>query len=739
MKVRMKRKHLLYGIISFFLISLIVLFIVVPSLKEYKVERMVANGEPNATNAIVELIDNANSTSRKIRLIEKFVLASMSDFEHEFYMGPTMVISSSSPGLKINDEESERLLLYYLDNSSPTNNWNYEIALDKFASLIYDKKGADAAISFVKQKNEELFPGGYDVYSEPWVLKLPEVYIKQGEYKKAKDELLAIQEYEKERMSHEDYRYQPSWQWMNYMIRTLAQEGELEEAEELIASWVKGEKEQRQEYGVQDEVEADDWVHSNVMDWKKILADMGTTVQGEKGMINGSIKREDGTPLQGVYVYLHGAGRTTYHQSTPFLDQHAVTDDSGEFVLENVAAGSYRFGFGLEQYHIDGYSLLNLQEEVITVETGEETEVAIEFTKLIDLFSPVNGEALDKEDLNFKWEPVEGADYYKIYFGVNFDGVGMSFYYGDVEANNLIIGIEEWREMFFTSITVEDDNSYPDLDFYKRFLNSDVELSWSVEAYKDNGSHLSSSHGYRLSKETMGNLPTFSFELEKTKADELFLKGKLKEAYELYKDDYEADNRNVYALAMQTMLTPYVVEGNVESEMYGTALKELALATEEPNVFMNVLAHLRREGKVEDYIQWFHKYEELMKNRNESIDMYEVNRFAKALFQLGEMEEARKWFHYRDKDDLSYYVGDVLAFELYAGTDKNEIIDIVKEYKGNYDVHKNWEAVLEPISYDADMKHFIEVYFNEGWVQAEALLPTISSKHNKAFLRQLIE
>ncbi|UOE93781.1 carboxypeptidase-like regulatory domain-containing protein [Alkalihalobacillus sp. LMS39] len=740
MKVRMKRKHLLYGIISFFIISIMVVVLVVPALKEYKVERMIANGDPNAGQAIIELIDSANTTSRKIRLIEDFVLSSMSRSEHAVYIGPNLTSRIDSPWIEFDSKQRENIMIYYFTHSSPNNNWRYIEALDQYASIISEEKGIDEAIAFVKQKNEELYPNGYDVYSEPWTLKLPELYLKQGDFHKAKEELVAIHEYEKRRVKEKDFKYNPSWQWMTYMLRILAKEGELDEAYDLIDHWVKDEREQRIEYFGENEMEFVEWIDHTVMEWKSIISQASVGNGNEKGVLTGLIKREDGTPMQGVYVYLHDASSQTKHIPVPETDNHAITDDKGEFVFENINTGSYQIGLGLELYHIDGYNLSYDQRQVVFVNPDQEADVTIEFTKIIDLFHPVNGEAIDKEEMNFQWEQVGGADYYHIYLGVKHDGVVMNFFYDDVKTNNVVIGKEEWKERLITSITVEDDTYYPDLDYYKKLISGDVEFSWSVSAYQDDGSHLSSSHGYRLSKETIGNLPTFSFELEKTKADELFLKGKLKGAYELYKADYAADNNNVYALAMQTMLTPHVVDGNVGSEMYGAALKELALTTKEPHTYMNVLDYLRRQEDLDGYKEWFHLYEELLTKKNQSVDMYEANRYAKILFCLGDMDEARKWFHYLDKDTLShYYVGDVLAFELYNGIDKQNVMEIAKTYKENYGEHKDWESLLESITYDADMKHFIEVYFGQGWEQAEELLPTITSKHNKAFLRQIIE
>ncbi|RKJ15401.1 carboxypeptidase regulatory-like domain-containing protein, partial [Butyricicoccus sp. 1XD8-22] len=198
--------------------------------------------------------------------------------------------------------------------------------------------------------------------------------------------------------------------------------------------------------------------------------------------------------------------------------------------------------------------------------------------------------------------------------------------------------------------------------------------------YRANGERLTSSSGYRLDEDTIGNLPFFYLkERNLTKADRLLLSKKLKKALAAYQSNYEKDPDDIHSLRMIIRLIGAESDANAtENEESIPYLQAYAEKTNSTQALFSLIDYYYEKQQWDSFHKWFNTYEAAVGNR---LDEYDQAIYASALMKQGKVKEASERFKQVMELDKSHrFVGSWLAVELYDGKTFEHALTIARDY-----------------------------------------------------------
>ncbi|WP_404432448.1 hypothetical protein [Sutcliffiella horikoshii] len=597
---------------------------------------------------------------------------------------------------KIFPEQRFALIREYLIEDSYS--MEYDVYVGTTLTYWSDPNQAKVKFSFEERLPyllEYVEEGPIDGYMESAARELADYYNNEGEWQKG-DKVLqtAI-----ERGNETYFRSELATKQIDLAVRNGQYELALKYIEEFTAK-----------------VSEEDTYTKAIVDRIKNGLNSGNTVRG-KVLVNSNGE----TPMEGVGVYLRDKNNLNYSIGSEERYQ-SVTNKNGEYVFKNVPSGSYQLGFGFTFEQIDGFALSIPSNPWIEVDDKNVVAQDSYIHPLIEIHQPVNSEEISEDQLQFSWEPVEGAEYYNISVGREIEGGSVSHdLKSGIKSTKLTVPVED---LYFSQggIQFTEDSDWKGIDYSSvlGFADPRGRFFWNVEAYDENGNLITQSHGYRLGADTFGNLPTFYLKnRELSKADKVLLKNKPEEALEMYKRNYAKDPDDLHSLLMISKII------GVEESVVNKSSKELAipyleqLAEKAPNeiLFLDILQYYYENEDWQTYKKWYERFEGI---KGAILNEYIEGNHAMALLKQEKYEEARSQFRLvMEQGHRHEYIGDWIALELLLGEPLDKAVKLAKEHpeQGIYDVRIDWELLIKNLQreeeqFDGYMEELKELL---GW------------------------
>lgn len=696
MRVKMKVKHLVLSTVS--VIVLLVLFIsfLQPQLETWGISRQLASGETE--QAKERIIENIESKSRnRLQLIEKYMISPAPGAHYDIYVSPSGIMG---PGPEAAEryytlEESAPYLLEYLEKG-PAGDTHRKAA--DILSVYYYGEGDYENLSLSLQKAAARYDNNSEHYHE---LKLRNIEqaVNFQEFEAAE---ALIDQYEKEvPESYPDARLQTAMLKARfYMLQDKTEEAlaVLDTAMEDYREHERQLLEEMREYDPDytDEFQEDSYYLTVAEDLKTSIESMDDNAGGAS--IEGRITRSDGQPLANAGVFLKDEPNVMRTSPSPFDEKYGtVTGPDGSYSFHGVAPGSYQVQVGLLLEQVDGWSWPADMYEWVDLEADEAEQYDIELTPLINISGPKDYETLENETITFDWEDYPDAASYTIFLGIEVDG----------GAGSLSVGFME--EIPESQITFEADDLYAKAVGFSfgdeewdsvqpesllAFANVHGSYFWYVHAFDEDGEFIGQSNGYRLKEETMGALPFFRLqEREMTEADNLLMYGKAREALALYKENVAENEDDIHSLRMITRINGLDEKNAEETAEYQKRLYEVA--PDEGNLF-HIIEYYFSAGDWVETAKWFSRYQEEVPEGKQSS--YVKALYGITLTRLGDLEEARDVFReVMEEDRSNEYIGNLLALELYLGTDREKVQEMAWENKERFYETLDWTPLVEDL------------------------------------------
>ncbi|MGI2293800.1 hypothetical protein [Paenibacillus sp. GXUN7292] len=529
-------------------------------------------------------------------------------------------------------------------------------------------------------------------------------------------------------------------------MKNLLRSGKLEEALHVVEQQV-GRKEKAQlwetnNYAIN--------IHGTLLKMRDLM-DRMLEQGGKPAVISGKVTRSDGTPVAGVGVFLRLKENLNHSLMTDEPYQ-TISDADGNYSFYGVLAGSYQLFLGLEYEQADGYTWSTGREVWFDVDDndpkGQIFEQPLVLTPLIELNEPVNKQIITDSIIQFSWEPVAGAAYYNILGHVPIQHGSI----GTIIASNITTNFKQISaDELYDSVSgiSYQDSGQAEPESLLGFLNADALFFWEVQAFDVHGNMLSTSSGYRLQENTMGNLPFFYLkERTLTEADRLLLSGKQDEAIDAYRLAFENNKHDVNSLRMLIKILEskhsLSEEGQVKQEVM-EYLQQLYKLAPTKHVLSKLIDYYYNAADWPAYHNAIKEY--LILSDAGKLNDYQQSIYATALMKQGKLEEAQQQFELAMELDKTHrFVGNYLAVLLYMDSSFESAIQAAEQYPERSTWNdQNWTASIERLQAEAakqateplkqayleEMRQGLELYFKGGdlkkWLNTIKPYPALRS------------
>lgn len=670
-RIVLKVKHLVMILVTIFVFLPFSAVYLMPQLELGIVTYKHRAGKIVGKEVVLELLESKLFDFQKYELIGDYLIAGEWMDEYEIYIGPSMSTSTHAEEKNMFKwEEKEAYVEQYL----------------KFGPIDYNLKNAAVELATVAARNHDetrikevytLAKERLQQVNDPFLqgeleLSFIKLYLQYGDLTKAKEMLAKL-------VLPEDQSYLQA-EKTKYEALSLLLNGQGEEALEKVQTGLEQYEKAWEEEGNEDPIE-----YSVIYeDLKRLESQLvASSGYGNVTTVSGNVSRLDGTPIPLAGVFLREASRVNT-SVRPDEFYQVKTDQNGNFTFHNVIPGDYQIFVGFTTEQIDGYTWPVELDDWLIIDGSEEVTYDITIAPLIEVIEPANETVVTSEEIDFHWEPVERAAYYELGFQIEREGVIRGFILDErIEGNKVTLPIEKIYNMPSVGIFDAEDieNEYFDPVTLLGFENPDGRYSWNVLAYDVEGNLLTRSDGYRLGKDTIGNLPTMYLQhRELTREDELLVDGKLEEALDGYLEIIEKDPTDTHSLRMITRLIGMQAGGDfakVESLQHPYK-KRLAELTDDTYYHFDVLYHYYSKRDWENYQNWLEEH--FNPERFES-NLYMKAIHANALMFQGKYEEAAT-LHKEALKMGGYHssIGELLALEMYLDKDMEEVYALALEY-----------------------------------------------------------
>lgn len=417
---------------------------------------------------------------------------------------------------------------------------------------------------------------------------------------------------------------------------------------------------------------------------------------------SGKLIRADGTPVARAGVFLRGSVDGSFRgDKEPY---HAITDPQGRFEIRHIVPGFYQLELGLDYEQLKGWNWSWNANDWIEIENGAAVERELALQPLIERESPVGGQELTGDTVEFRWSKVKGAAYYELIGMIpNQEGSGSigTVIRDRIPANRLSLPI---GELYATpgSLSWGEDGNWELTDPASRlaYMNPDARFSWDVRAYDAAGRSLASTFSYISDPDDTSESSDFYLKQRKlTKADRLLLDGSLQQAMDAYRGGVEADPNDTESLRMLTRLlyAKYQIAGDESARTELIPLLERLTATgSSPQEAQQLFDLFYEDADWAKYDQYYDLYTKL----NGGSDAYNRSRHAASFLYRENTEKAIQEFENALAEDSGHrFVGLYLAAQLAAQKPAGEVVKLAQKYPElNQDgTPYLWEGLLKKI------------------------------------------
>lgn len=667
MKIRVKIKHLVFGVSGLILFVMMVSMLT-PRIGLLIAEKQIEQGQAEGIAKVIDLIHEESSSNRKWEMIEKYVIVPRAtELAHRFdvFISPGFTSTGGSADQQIRFTEDERLpLLNQYVLGAPAGEYMKYAAIDlaEHYSMNGDVEGAADILETAIQKFGDL-SSGYSPepvlysYQHELVLELASLYDRLDQPDQA-----ALQYERLAKVLSGDWKDIHS-KALLYHSEMLLRRGSPQAAMDVLNRISEG--------------SGGNFANSDISKRaNQLKGRLKRILDGETlSTVSGTLRNREGDPIPfaGVFLRKNNDLNHSLLLSEPY---QMLTDANGRYHFEGVEPGRYQLGIGLNYEQINGRTW--------PVESGDWVEVAPESTRRIDvtlqpliqLTTPVNHDEIRGDMIYFEWEAIPEAAYYKLSVGIEFgSGSMMTAMDNYIEGNSLRVAVQDLYDLR-SGLSYEDPHDWTTVapESVLGYSNPEAPYFWSVDAYKEDGTKLTSSSGYRLNESTMGYLPYFLLKgRELTPEDQLVLERKYDEALAAYSDNVSAHPEDIHSLRMKLRLQQIKDQlskdvDNRSSEETLSTLQEMIERHPAPSYLMDLADYFYNNEDWDSYNPAFDRYSSV---RSESEDhSYIDSLHATALMKQGRLEEAERWFGQVIRQDKSHrFIGNYLAVHmLYSGS-----------------------------------------------------------------------
>ncbi|MCG5103915.1 carboxypeptidase-like regulatory domain-containing protein [Oceanobacillus alkalisoli] len=694
--ITLKVKHLIMIITGVFILLPLASIYLMPQLELGLVKYKHTNGSGLGKDKILELLEDKILPSQKYHLIEEHFLTGEWMDDYAIYVGPSMTtsVAADRDWPLISWEEKQPYIEDYLENG-PLNGYLETAVIELAYEAVREED--DARLQEIYHRAVERLEKSEHSYIIPELkFSFIKLHLQAGNLAEAKTLL--------EHFEVPDHAYAKA-QKEQYEALLLLGNGQLEEAletvqqglEEYIAAWEReGQEDPVEQTGVYEEMKKLE---------NHLLSGIPAHGVAEVRKVSGNMSRQDGTPIKEAGVFLRDAADVN-SSIRPDEWYQTTTDAAGNYEFAGVIPGDYQVFAGFQVEQIDGYFWPVEMNDWVRIDGTENVQYDITLAPLLEVNAPANEAILEEETIDFSWEAVEGAAYYMLDFHIEESEVsyGMSWD-RKVEGNQLSLPVESLYNIYLNVLLdiAETKNDYFNPATMLGFENPEGHYSWNVKAFDKNGNLITQSNGYRLAEETIGNLPTMYLkQRELTAEDELLLAGELEQALDGYRNVLTSNPEDLHSLRMVARLIGIEADGSFSTtqKLQQPYYEQLAGLTADPIYIDQILRFYYEESDWEQFEKWYQKYKRSLK---ETIDPHTKSIHANALLFQGEYEAAADLHMEALQEGSGHHnIGNLLALEIYLGTDLDEVYDLARQYPymeyttGNVGV-VDWSVLISDI------------------------------------------
>ena len=320
----------------------------------------------------------------------------------------------------------------------------------------------------------------------------------------------------------------------------------------------------------------------------------------------------------------------------------AITDINGEYETIGLRSGRYDIRIGIN--HVLLYDKVHLKQNISFLELEEDIEFNYEFVDPLKVVEPIPGTIIDSDTFKVKWEPVEGADYYKIetiaYSNPNEKDSGMvtytikdNFKSEDPKDQGIIFNVDRLRSE--QRIYGYEENGIPTPATILGGFFPDSDYPIIVKAFDIDGNLVGSSQGQRVYFDQMNSI---NIKGKLSKGENLILRRQYEKAIEHYKETLENNPKDIEALKyLSKFNTLGWKEGTIDYIKAVDYGKRYYALNKDSHLLLQTIGNMNNRDKKENK----ELVKEILDNTpEEDKDFYYYNQLGMYYESIGEYGEA---------------------------------------------------------------------------------------------------
>lgn len=743
MKIRLKVKHLVLITASALASVLLMIFVIVPQINLYMTEKRLDKGNADAKEDIIKMMDGNILQSQKWKIIREYMLDDDLFYRFDVYVGPSFSSQSNPDDLNTHFTWSQKLPFIQEYVEKGPINGNLNIAAKNLSTYYEEKDQWKKAEQVLTDASKRLYENSYQYDHQELQLERGKLLLRYDEPQKAEQFLQEMTE----DLNASDNHVKDEIAELH--VETILRQGNLEEAHQEVKDELASFEDQKQTDP--ESYPETNGAYEQLQSLERHLS-IALNQNGEASVgVSGKMVGSNGEPVKNAGVFL----RKEYEVNSSVSEDEpyqTTTDENGHYEIRGVVPGNYQVSLGFTFDQIDGWTWPVEMDDWVDIDGSKDITYNITLNELMDIKKPVNKQKVNDETVHFAWEEVEGAAYYNLNVGMDIDsGSASSGLKTHLKETQLDVPIEELYDQH-TGIMFGDKEESVDPLQLLGFTNPENRFSWSVEAYDSDDNLITSSDGYRLNEETIGNLPFFFLqERELTEADHLLLDKKEEAALSAYMENHEDNPDDLHSLRMISRLIGMKGDGTVEErdELAHPYIKELAKRTESEQYVTELVEYYYDHREWSALDKCFDQYSDLVDGHSNE---YMQGIYANALMQQVKLHDAREAFKKTMKmDDSNRFVGNWLAVDIYLDESFSKALEIAKTNPERPlgDAHRNWEEMITNLKdegsshhsndYFEELKDTLELYFEDNEEKLSEWIETTDNKAMKSFIKALQE
>jgi tetratricopeptide (TPR) repeat protein len=750
LKIRIKIKHLVLVLSSAALLIPLLYFIIIPRFELFAAERQFEKGDLKGKKQIIQVLSNPISDESKWDLIRKYMIQQDNSIRNslDVFVGPgsSQVIGGDQYRHTFSKSEKLPYLLDYIQNGPV--NFDYAQAA-KQASQYYISEGKfNSAVDIIDQALDRVPLDDYQ--NKELKYEKAKLYVDNNQLEQA-EQLLAELKANDNPQRWGDIEGKA----IQLQAQILIEQGSIQEA----LTFVDKELQTYEQLWKSSKPESTNPAPGTpvILTTLETLRDsIERTLKFNNdnpslSIVSGTVKRNDGTPLPHVGVFLR-QHTAVYHSVIDGEPYQTTTDASGNFQFRGVLPGNYQLFLGLSFDQINGWTWPVQTDDWITIKGNEHLTQEITIQPLLEVISPVNQQEITDKIVNFQWEKVEGAAYYQLNGNLPLEnGTLGTVIQTNIKENHVELSVEQLYDLQ-TGLSYENPGDFSSVvsSLLLGYADPNSRFSWNVEAYDANNKLITRSNGYRLNEDTIGNLPFYYLkERTLTAIDELVREGHLDEALIAYKQQVELDPTDIHSLRMTIRLLEAKASVMDDDQFEDDALPYLKqmmkMNPSETYAYRLVKYYYKRE-------QWneFNQAYSIYKKLSKDADSYTQSLYAIALMKQGQMDKAYEQFEIAIPQDKSRrFVGYFLAVDLYRSGSFDSALKLANKYPElTYDSQtRNWAELIKQIqqeavnssSYLTELRETLDWVFQSDKKQLDDWKASTKLTHMKSFIEALLK